>query len=610
MFSAEPLRSAARKSAAAHFTAILIAVAGLALPAPHAQAQQDAPQSGQTNQNAHREGDAASPGAASAERSDPAAPIDFHEAWFPVDSLNAGLSEPGEPLNRATPRATLESFLDLAANQEFDRVAHLLNLALIPQNERAESGPELARKLHEIFSRRVWINWDNLPDRPDAMEVVGTESNKTAGEPRRSVGIATLTLDDRPVTLRLSRLKTPDRSPIWLFSAQTVGNIDALYEQYGPGWLEQRLPEWLKGTGPGDIPLWKLFLLPLLLGVAVLAAWGVYRGTQMIARIGRPEWVCLIIRRSSAPLAFLTASLFGQLVIATMLPLSGPVNSIVQPVLLAGIIAAIAWMALRSFDTILDFASKKYVSDIGKEENDASRRLYTNLSVARRVALLIAFLAAAGLLFSQLELYQTLGVSLLASAGIVSLIFGFAAQTVLGNILASLQIAISKPIRIGDSVFYEGQWGNVEEINYTYVLIRIWDDRRLVVPVRYFVSHPFENWSIKTSHLLGTINIKMDHRVDVDALRKKFTQIVKKNDNWDGKVEPKTLVTDHDDEGMTVRFYASAENASNAWFLECAMREQMLAFVRGMKDAPAYPHRRVLIEHAGNGEDRLRRKQS
>jgi small-conductance mechanosensitive channel len=608
MFSAEPWQGAICKSATARFTAVLIAIAGLALPILHAQAQQNTPQ---TNLSQPPETGAASREAApTADSTDPAAPIDFHEAWFPVDSLNAGLSEPGEPLNRATPRATLESFLNLAANQEFGRAAHLFNLALIPRQEQPEQGPELARKLHEIFNRRVWINWNNLPDRPDAMEVIGAQSNQTAGEPRRSLSIASLQLDDRSVTLRLSRLKAPDRPPLWLFSAQTVGNIDALYERYGPGWLEQRLPEWLKRTGPGAIPLWKLLVLPLLLGVAVLAAWGVYRGTQMIARIGRPEWVCLIIRKSGAPLAFLTACLFGQLVIGTMLPLSGPVNSIVQPVLLTGIIAAIAWLALRGFDTILDFASKKYVSDIGKEENDASRRLYTNLSVARRVALLIAFLAAAGLLFSQLELFQTLGVSLLASAGIFSLIFGFAAQTVLGNILASLQIAISKPVRIGDSIFYEGQWGNVEEINYTYILIRIWDDRRLVVPVQYFVSHPFENWSIKTSHLLGTINIKMDHRVDVDALREKFTEIVQENENWDGKVEPQTLVTDHDDEGMTVRFYASAENASKAWYLECAMREQMLAFVRGMKDAPAYPHRRVLIEHAGNGEERLWREQS
>jgi hypothetical protein len=335
MFSAESWRSAICKSATARFTAVLIAIAGLALPILHAQAQQNTPE---TNQSQPPETRAASPEAApTADSTDPAAPIDFHEAWFPVDSLNAGLSEPGEPLNRATPRATLESFLNLAANQEFGRAAHLFNLALIPRQEQPEQGPELARKLHEIFNRRVWINWNNLPDRPDAMEVIGAQSNQTAGEPRRSLSIASLQLDDRSVTLRLSRLKAPDRPPLWLFSAQTVGNIDALYERYGPGWLEQRLPEWLKRTGPGAIPLWKLLVLPLLLGVAVLAAWGVYRGTQMIARIGRPEWVCLIIRKSGAPLAFLTACLFGQLVIGTMLPLSGPVHSIVQPVLHHGL---------------------------------------------------------------------------------------------------------------------------------------------------------------------------------------------------------------------------------------------------------------------------------
>jgi len=560
-----------------------------------AQSETDTSQAGRAPENG------SSRSAAPAE-ANPAAPLDYHKAWFPVSGLNDGLPQPDRPLNRATPRAALESFLNLADREEFDHAAHLLDLALIPEEERASRGADLARKLNEIFSRRVWIDWGSIPDRPDAMQVIGTDSNQVAGEPRRTMRIAALMLEGRPVAIRLSRMKAPDQPPLWVFSAQTVGNIGKLYERYGPGWLEQKLPEWLKRKGPNNLPLWKILLLPVLIGVTILAAGAIYRAIRLFGRYARPDWLGLVVQNSSAPVAILAAFLIAQLIIGTLLPLTGPVNSVAQPAILGGIIASTAWIILRGLDTILDFASEKYVQDIGKEKNDASRRLYTNLSVARRIALLIAFIAGAGLLLSQLDLYQTVGISLLASAGIFSLIFGFAAQTVLGNILASLQIAISKPIRIGDSVFYEGQWGNVEEINYTFVLIRIWDDRRLVIPVRYFVSHPFENWSIESSHLLGTVDIKMDHRTDVEALRSKFAELVKENRNWDGKVEPQTMVVDHDDEGMTIRFYASAANASDAWYLQCDMREQLLAHVRELTDAPVYPHRRVLLERTQEGD--------
>jgi len=530
------------------------------------------------------------------------APVDFHKAWFPVQNLNAGLSAPEHALNRATPRATLESFLNLTAKDRHASAAHLLDLGLIPQAEQATRGPELAQKLDEIFSRRVWVSWSEIPDRPDGMRVIGSDNNQAAGEPRRSLRIYTLELQDRPVSLRLNRIKTPDQPAVWVFSAQTVENIEPLYAQYGPGVLEQRLPQWLKDEGIGDLPVFKLLLLPLLLALAGAVAWAIFRTVKLAAQHTRPHWLGLVVRKSAAPVALLSLCSVAQLSIRALLPLSGPVNSVLQPILLFGTIAAIIWLILRGFDTVLDFASEKYVSDIGREKNDASRRLYTNLSIARRVALLIAFIVAVGLLLSNLEVYQTVGLSLLASAGAISLIFGFAAQTILGNILASLQIAISKQIRIGDSVFYEGQWGNVEEINYTYVLIRIWDDRRLVVPVQYFVSNPFENWSIKTSHLLGTIDVKLDHRTDVEALRKKFAQIVKKDKNWDGKVEPQTLVVSHDDDGMTVRFYASATNSSEAWYLECSMREQMLAHIRKLDAEAILPHQRIILEQSENAD--------
>ena len=194
--------------------------------------------------------------------------------------------------------------------------------------------------------------------------------------------------------------------------------------------------------------------------------------------------------------------------------------------------------------------------------------------------LLLLVLLGAGIAFSQLQVFQVFGITLLGSAGVLGLVLGFAAQTVLGNILASVQVAMSKPVRIGDAVFYEGNWGYVEEINYTFILIQTWDKRRLVVPVKYFVSHPYENWSIRDPAIIKPVELAVDFRADVERLREHFAKVLKENENYDGEEEPKTLVIASDNKTMTVRFYTSAKDSSMGWDLHCQVREEMIRFIR------------------------------
>ncbi len=520
----------------------------------------------------------------------------YNSAWFEAEELNSGLPPPGRMINRITPRSTVSEFLILGDAGAFDHAAHLLDLTLIPPDDQARLGPILAEQLHEVIMRKVRVDWESLPEREDAVETVASQSDARAGEPRKSIRIALLDLEPRPMSIRINRIKSGDSQPVWVFSAQTVANIPHLYEAFGPTSIERKLPSWLKAKLIGRYGWWEVLMTPAILGISCLFAWATYRLIHRLNRPLRARWLRTAIQSSRAPAALIVALTFFYSATRYLGLFSGPVYSTVQPILVALLIGSFTWLSLRFVDTILDFATNRYVGELGREENSDSRHLYTNISVLRRVVLLIAVLAAAGLLFEELNAFESLGGALLASAGIITIVFGFAAQTVLGNILSSLQIAIAKPIRIGDTVLYEGQWGFVEEINYTYVLIRVWNERRLVVPVRYFVSHPFENWSIRDTRVTMPIELTLDHRTDVQAMREKFAELLKADERQDPSQPPKTLVVSQNENGMVLRFYATAKDSLEAWYLHCDLREKLLVCARELEDERYLPHTRLAVK--------------
>ena len=208
-----------------------------------------------------------------------------------------------------------------------------------------------------------------------------------------------------------------------------------------------------------------------------------------------------------------------------------------------------------------------------------ARKLHTQVRVASRVLFFVIGLltfAAMLMLFSEV---RHLGASLLASAGIVGVIGGLAAQRTIGNIFAGLQIAWTQPVRLGDVVVVEGQWGTIEEITLTYVVVAVWDQIRLVLPISYLIDHPFQNWTRNSSELLGTAHVFVDYSMPVEEMRKHLQEICQKNPLWDGRVAV-TQVTHATERTMSVRLLVSAQNSSKLWDLRCAVREQMIAFVR------------------------------
>jgi small-conductance mechanosensitive channel len=240
-------------------------------------------------------------------------------------------------------------------------------------------------------------------------------------------------------------------------------------------------------------------------------------------------------------------------------------------------IAAMAWLVIALIDVVDDLIARRY--DITAADNLAARQVRTKTEMLRRIVVLVVGTIAAGLMLMTFPSIRKFGTSLLASAGVAGLIIGFAAKETLSNLLAGIQVALTEPIRLDDVVIVEGEWGRIEEIRMTFVVVRIWDDRRLIVPLSYFIEKPFQNWTRRTSNLLGTVFLYVDYTVAVEEIRKELDRILRSSDLWDRRVS-NVQVTDATDRTMQLRVLVSAADASTAWDLRCLVRERLITFLQ------------------------------
>lgn len=241
------------------------------------------------------------------------------------------------------------------------------------------------------------------------------------------------------------------------------------------------------------------------------------------------------------------------------------------------LILAFGW----AITTIIDSLISRRVSKLNHSEADNlyARKTQTRLDVLRRIWILFGALATLGAALTAIPAARQIGVSLFASAGIAGIAVGIAARPVLSNLIAGLQIAFTQPIRLDDVVIVEGEWGRIEEIDLFYVVVRIWDLRRLVVPLSYFIETPFENWSRRTTQIIGQIYWSLDYLAPIDAMREKLNEFVEEDRNWDGETVG-LVVTDATGDAITVRAIASAANSTAAWDLRCAVREKMISWLQ------------------------------
>lgn len=242
-----------------------------------------------------------------------------------------------------------------------------------------------------------------------------------------------------------------------------------------------------------------------------------------------------------------------------------------------GLIISFSLVLIGIVKVFEDLLYHKY--DLKKADNLKERKIRTQLQFIRQmIVVVIVMLTVAAILLS-FENLRKIGAGLLTGVGIGGIIIGFAAQSSLSNLLAGFQIAFTQPMRIDDVVIVEGEYGNVEEITLTYVVVKIWDQRRLVLPIRYFIEKPFQNWTRTTSEILGTTFFYLDFSIPVDELRKEFNRLVESSPLWDKRVKA-LQVTDMKERSVEVRTLASARNSSDAFDLRCYIRENLMLFIQ------------------------------
>lgn len=224
------------------------------------------------------------------------------------------------------------------------------------------------------------------------------------------------------------------------------------------------------------------------------------------------------------------------------------------------------------------------------------RRRRTQLAVIHRLAVVIVVVLGIGLALFTFPQMRVIGTSLLASAGIASIVAGLAAQSILGNLIAGVQLAFTDAVRVGDVVVVEGEWGRIGEINLSYVVVYIWDERRLVLPCSYFTSRPFETWTRHGDEVIGVVLMDLDWRVPVDAVRAKFFEVIEQHEAWDRR-SAGVVVTGSEGGLVTVRFTMSSKDSGDQWVLRCHVRETMMTWLQ-QEHPEALPTSRVMLERA------------
>ncbi|MDO6516282.1 mechanosensitive ion channel family protein [Zobellia uliginosa] len=240
-------------------------------------------------------------------------------------------------------------------------------------------------------------------------------------------------------------------------------------------------------------------------------------------------------------------------------------------------IFAFTWLVIKVIKIVKQHVMHTY--DMNTANNLRARKVATQFNILERIVIFIIIILAVGIALMSFDGIREIGVSIFASAGLAGIIIGFSAQKMIGTILAGIQIAIAQPIKLDDVVVVEGEWGRIEEIMLTYVVVKIWDKRRLILPTTYFIETPFQNWTKSSADILGSVFLYTDYSVPFDALREELTRILKNTELWDGEVN-NIQVTDSKPNHIEIRALMSAKDSSTAWDLRVHVREKLITFLQ------------------------------
>lgn len=319
--------------------------------------------------------------------------------------------------------------------------------------------------------------------------------------------------------------------------------------------------------------------------------------TRLLARV-RPEVVAIARTQLLRPLLLLgvATGLRGSM---SMLALPDGVEVALGRAAAMTIIASIAWCAIASGGVIEAWIDATF--EFETRDNLSARRVHTKFEVVRRIAVLVVIIFALGAMMFQVPGIRSIGAGLLASAGVAGLAIGLAARPTIETLLAGLQLALTEPINLDDVVIVEGEWGRIEEIRATYVVVQIWDKRRLVVPVQYFLTRPFQNWTRVTADLLGAVTVEVDYRAPVEEIRSAVGEIVASCALWDREFW-NLQVVEAGERSIRLRVLVSASDSSTAWDLRCEIREKLLAWLNEHHPEALPRFRLETPEEVGSGD--------
>lgn len=328
--------------------------------------------------------------------------------------------------------------------------------------------------------------------------------------------------------------------------------------------------------------------------IALVLVEVVHRVTRRLGR--RSLLMTELTDHSHRPFQVAATVLAVQLAVrfSTGYAVGSPWRQIVLRVLGLGLIAAASWLVASLLVVIEDTALAKFRVDV--PNNRHARRVRTQVVLLRRLTIAVIVVLALGVMLMTFPAVRGIGAGVLTSAGVVGVVAALAAQSLLGNVFAGLQLAFSDAVRLDDVVVVEGEWGRVEELTLSYVVVQIWDDRRLILPTSYFTSTPFENWTRTEAAVLGTAEFDLDWSIPVQAMREELRRLVESSELWDGRVCV-LQVTDATGGMVKVRALVSAADAGSLWDLRCLVRELLVAWVRDQRPT-ALPRMRAEVGDA------------
>tara|TARA_B100000683_G_C12475900_1_gene549526 strand:- start:934 stop:1992 length:1059 start_codon:yes stop_codon:yes gene_type:complete len=299
------------------------------------------------------------------------------------------------------------------------------------------------------------------------------------------------------------------------------------------------------------------------------------------------------LRKQTVGIVIITSFIFLVTVLLPLVHFEVSTTKTILAILGAVWVLITAWILSMVSYMAVNIVQWKY--DIETDDNLRARKVHTRVRVLQRIVVVLIWLGALAGILLQFERFRTVGTTMLASAGVLSVVLGISAQKTFGAIIAGIQVALSNPINLEDVVIVEGEWGRIEEITFTYVVVRVWDQRRLIVPVTYFLEKPFQNWTRKTAEIMGTVFLHVDYTTPIEPLREHLRQLCEEaRPLWDGKTCG-LQVTDSGSHDITVRALVSASNASKAWDLRCLVREGLIGFMQ--ENYPeCLPKRRLIMD--------------